>query len=215
MPARALARGVGVRRYGFHGMAHRYLCQNARRLAVDRPAARIVSLQLGRGCSVTATADGRPIATSMGFTPLEGLVMGTRSGESTRERCSTSWSAPACRPPTCAASSMSSAACSGISDRTADMRDLLGLERVGSAAAALAIEVFCRRASAVPRGLRRGAVGGRCDRLRRRHRRERPGHPTPHPRPVRLVGHRARPGRQCGRRRQRGGHRPPRAARRF
>ena len=72
----------GVRRYGFHGIAHRYLCQAARaRVPALKEPARIVSLQLGRGCSVTATRANRAIATSMGFTPLAGLVMGTRSGD--------------------------------------------------------------------------------------------------------------------------------------
>src|SRR4029077_19404225 len=72
----------GVRRYGFHGTAHRYLCAAARqRVPAGRPTSRVISLQLGRGCSVTASLDQRAIATSMGFTPLEGLVMGTRSGD--------------------------------------------------------------------------------------------------------------------------------------
>jgi acetate kinase len=66
----------GIRRYGFHGMAHRYLCQSlGERLTASAAGARIVSLQLGRGCSVTASVGGRAIATSLGFTPLEGLVM--------------------------------------------------------------------------------------------------------------------------------------------
>src|ERR1700674_4794198 len=73
---------LGVRRYGFHGTAHHYLCRAAReRVPPGRPTSRVISLQLGRGCSVTATLDERAIATSMGFTPLEGLVMGTRSGD--------------------------------------------------------------------------------------------------------------------------------------
>src|SRR2546429_6415002 len=49
--------------------------------SAGRPTSRVISLQLGRGCSVTATLDERAVATSMGFTPLEGLVMGTRSGD--------------------------------------------------------------------------------------------------------------------------------------
>src|SRR2546430_3041391 len=71
----------GVRRYGFHGTAHRYLCHTARaRVPARRPTSRVISLQLGRGWSVTATLHERAVATRMGITPPEGLVMGTRSG---------------------------------------------------------------------------------------------------------------------------------------
>lgn len=72
----------GIRRYGFHGIAHESMLESWRRA---QPAvvngARIISLQLGAGCSVTASIDGQPVETSMGFSPLEGLVMATRSGD--------------------------------------------------------------------------------------------------------------------------------------
>ena len=137
----------GVRRYGFHGTAHRYLCGAAReRVPLGRPTSRVISLQLGRGCSVTATRDERAIATSMGFTPLEGLVMGTRSGDLdpgallyVMER--TGMSAAQMRRELNADSGLL-----GLSSRTADMRELLALARGGDASAALAIEIFCRRA---------------------------------------------------------------------
>jgi acetate kinase len=137
----------GVRRYGFHGIAHRYLCKAARaRLGAKRSTLRIVSLQLGRGCSVTATLGERAVATSMGFTPLEGLVMGTRSGDFdpgamlyVMER--TGMSAQQMRDALNQESGLL-----GISGRSADMRTLLALEDSGDAAAALAVEIFCRRA---------------------------------------------------------------------
>jgi acetate kinase len=137
----------GVRRYGFHGIAHRYLCQAAcARLQRSRDATRIVSLQLGRGCSVTATLGSRAIATSMGFTPLEGLVMGTRSGDVdpgallyVMERAG--MSAADMRRELNEESGLI-----GLSGRTADMRELLALEQSGDPRAALAVEVFCRRA---------------------------------------------------------------------
>jgi acetate kinase len=137
----------GVRRYGFHGIAHRYLCQAARaRLQGAHDATRIVSLQLGRGCSVTATLGSRAIATSMGFTPLEGLVMGTRSGDVdpgallyVLER--TGMSTADMRRELNQNSGLL-----GLSARTADMRELLALEHSGDPRAALAVEVFCRRA---------------------------------------------------------------------
>ena len=71
----------GIRRYGFHGINHQYCAeQAAQMLGADVKARRIVSCHLGNGCSVTAIRDGQSIDTTMGFTPLEGLMMGTRSG---------------------------------------------------------------------------------------------------------------------------------------
>ena len=71
----------GVRRYGFHGLSHAYAARRAAEL-VDRPLAdlRVVTCHLGAGASLTAVAGGRSVDTTMGFTPLEGLVMATRSG---------------------------------------------------------------------------------------------------------------------------------------
>ena len=71
----------GIRRYGFHGINHQYCAERAAQmLGADVNALRIVSCHLGNGCSVTAIRDGQSIDTTMGFTPLEGLMMGTRSG---------------------------------------------------------------------------------------------------------------------------------------
>lgn len=71
----------GVRKYGFHGTSHRYLVERAAAV-LGEPASelRLITCHLGNGCSVTATDHGTPIDTSMGFTPLDGLMMGTRSG---------------------------------------------------------------------------------------------------------------------------------------
>ncbi|SFR38322.1 acetate kinase [Marinobacter gudaonensis] len=72
----------GVRRYGFHGTSHAYIVLEAARLLDKTPATTsIISAHLGNGCSVTAIRDGISVDTSMGLTPLEGLVMGTRSGD--------------------------------------------------------------------------------------------------------------------------------------
>ncbi len=70
-----------VRRYGFHGLSHSYCAQRAASL-LDRPASqlRIVTCHLGAGASLAAVVGGRSVDTTMGFTPLEGLVMATRSG---------------------------------------------------------------------------------------------------------------------------------------
>jgi acetate kinase len=77
-----LSRKHKIRRYGFHGLAHQYDIARYAQLVgktVDRISA--VTLHLGNGCSATAIRNGQSIDTSMGFTPLEGLVMGTRSGD--------------------------------------------------------------------------------------------------------------------------------------
>ena len=71
----------GIRRYGFHGINHQYCAERAAQmLGAEVKALRIVSSHLGNGCSVTAIRDGQSIDTTMGLTPLEGLMMGTRSG---------------------------------------------------------------------------------------------------------------------------------------
>jgi len=69
----------GVRRYGFHGLSHAYASRRATEL-LGRPGLRIVSCHLGSGASLCAVRDGRSVDTTMGFTPLDGLVMATRCG---------------------------------------------------------------------------------------------------------------------------------------
>ena len=72
----------GVRRYGFHGTSHRYVSARAAELLGRAPDdTRVVVAHLGNGCSATAVRDGVSVDTTMGLTPLEGLVMGTRSGD--------------------------------------------------------------------------------------------------------------------------------------
>ncbi|MFP5336456.1 MAG: acetate/propionate family kinase [Actinomycetes bacterium] len=79
---REWARDHGVRRYGFHGTSHAYVSREAARLVGLAPEdANVVVLHLGNGASACAVAGGRSVETSMGLTPLEGLVMGTRSGD--------------------------------------------------------------------------------------------------------------------------------------
>ena len=77
-----LSREHGIRRYGFHGIAHRAMLQRYNKLFPDAGnKASVISIQLGSGCSITAIKDGLPVDTSMGFSPNEGLVMSTRSGD--------------------------------------------------------------------------------------------------------------------------------------
>ncbi|OBF10955.1 acetate kinase [Mycobacterium sp. 852002-10029_SCH5224772] len=79
---RELAQRYQIRRYGFHGTSHRYVSEQAAAF-LDRSTGDLkqIVLHLGNGCSASAIAGNRPIDTSMGLTPLEGLVMGTRSGD--------------------------------------------------------------------------------------------------------------------------------------
>lgn len=136
-----------IKRYGFHGIAHASLAQGyADGVGVPLERARVITLQLGNGCSITAVAYGRSIDTSMGFTPLEGLVMGTRSGDvdasivsylSERERVA---------PAEVERWLNERSGLLGLSGRSNDMRELLrAVEQEGDAQAEFAIEVFCYR----------------------------------------------------------------------
>ncbi|MBK3519204.1 acetate/propionate family kinase [Carboxylicivirga marina] len=78
----SLYKKYGIRRYGFHGTSHRYVSQRACEiLGVDYKTQKIISCHLGNGASICAIKNGESVDTSMGFTPLEGLVMGTRAGD--------------------------------------------------------------------------------------------------------------------------------------
>lgn len=90
MPKRAYMYGIpykfykkyGLRRYGFHGTSHMYVANEAaKRLKRPLTSLKVITCHLGNGCSITAVKYGRSIDTSMGFTPLEGVIMGTRSGD--------------------------------------------------------------------------------------------------------------------------------------
>lgn len=78
----SLYKKYGVRRYGFHGTSHRYVSKRACEvLGVDYKSQKIISCHLGNGASITAIKNGESLDTSMGFTPVEGLMMGTRCGD--------------------------------------------------------------------------------------------------------------------------------------
>ncbi|MCG8580305.1 MAG: acetate kinase [Bacteroidales bacterium] len=78
----SLYKKYGIRRYGFHGTSHRYVSKRACDiLGVDYKTQKIISCHLGNGASICAIKNGESVDTSMGFTPLEGLVMGTRAGD--------------------------------------------------------------------------------------------------------------------------------------
>ena len=76
----SLYREEGIRAYGFHGTSHKYVSEQARQF-LEQPAAKLITLHLGNGCSMAAVDAGVCIDTSMGLGPMNGLVMGTRSGD--------------------------------------------------------------------------------------------------------------------------------------
>ena len=134
-----------VRRYGFHGTSHRYVARRAAELmGKDKYDVNLITCHLGNGCSITAVKNGISIDTSMGLTPLEGLVMGTRSGDFdpailfylagkgfTVKQLDT-----LCNK---------ESGLLGISGISNDMRNLAQLADEGDKRARLAIDIFCYR----------------------------------------------------------------------
>jgi acetate kinase len=136
----------GIRRYGFHGTSHRFVGWRSQALlGRPREQTRLITCHLGNGASVCAVDHGRSVDTSMGFTPLEGLLMGTRSGDVdpslvfyvmhkedlTEDQASTMLN--------------KHSGLYGISGVSGDMADLLAEEAKGNERAHLAIEMFCYR----------------------------------------------------------------------
>jgi acetate kinase len=143
-----LYRRYRIRRYGFHGTSHRYVAFRYRALrGLTREQTNIITLHLGNGCSATAIKAGKSIDTSMGMTPLEGLVMGTRSGDldpaivgiiAQKEGLSSSETETLLN---------TQSGLLGISGLTNDMRELHSeLNEHDDRRVRLAIEIFCYRA---------------------------------------------------------------------
>jgi acetate kinase len=136
----------GIRRYGFHGSSHRFLIYHAERLlGLPREKFKMVTIHLGNGCSMAAVRFGRSVDTTMGFTPLEGLLMGTRSGdldpaiilhliakeELTLHEANTLLN--------------KHSGLLGVSGVSNDLRDLFTERAKGHEQAELAVELFCYR----------------------------------------------------------------------
>lgn len=144
----SLYRRHRIRRYGFHGTSHRYVAYRYRKLTGrTREETRIVSLHLGNGCSACAISAGRSVDTSMGFTPLEGLVMGTRAGDVDPAILDFVSAKEGMTLPEVEAMLNKQSGLLGISGLTHDMRDLLAeADEHDDRRARLAIEIFCQRA---------------------------------------------------------------------
>ncbi|HEX8600837.1 MAG TPA: acetate kinase [Chloroflexia bacterium] len=140
-----LAEKHRIRRYGFHGTAHEYmLLQYSQARGIPTSEANIITLQLGNGCSAAAIKGGRSVDTSMGFTPLEGLVMGTRSGDLDPEIVSYLAEKEGVEVAEVEDWLNKRSGLLGVSGRTSDMRDLLAAMET-DARARLAVEIFCYR----------------------------------------------------------------------
>ncbi|MFC4258918.1 acetate/propionate family kinase [Marinobacter lacisalsi] len=135
----------GVRRYGFHGTSHHYMAEEAaRRLGKPLSETSIISAHLGNGCSITAVRDGRSVDTSMGLTPLEGLVMGTRSGD-VDPGLFDFLASKGISPEQTHRILNRESGLLGLSGTTSDMRNLLTSARDGDKDSEDAFEVFCFR----------------------------------------------------------------------
>ena len=136
-----------VRRYGFHGIAHRSLVKGyAAATGKSLADTKLITLHLGNGCSATAIRSGQSVDTSMGMTPLEGLVMGTRSGD-----LDPAVVAYVARKERVGAETVEQwlndrSGLLGISELSKDVRSLLKAEANGDTRAALALDLFCYRA---------------------------------------------------------------------
>ncbi|HKD69428.1 MAG TPA: acetate/propionate family kinase [Candidatus Binataceae bacterium] len=136
----------GIRRFGFHGIGHAYMMERYAQISArSAQELNLITLQLGAGCSITAIAKGLSVDTSMGLTPLEGLMMATRSGDID----------PAIPGFLAAREGLSSDAVEqilntksglqGVSAISSDMREVQSAAARGDRNAALAIDVFCYR----------------------------------------------------------------------
>lgn len=143
----SLYRRYKFRRYGFHGTSHRYVAYRYRKLSgTTRADTKLVTLHLGNGCSACAIDAGDSIDTSMGMTPLEGLVMGTRSGDidpALLEMIGTKEGLGFDQVETML---NKQSGLLGISGLTHDMRELMAeADENGDRRAALAMEIYCYR----------------------------------------------------------------------
>ena len=135
-----------VRRYGFHGTSHKYVAERAAEiLGKDSNNFKVITCHLGNGASITAVKDGKCINTSMGFTPLEGLVMGTRSGDIDPAIISFLAEKEGISVDAVNTILNKKSGVMGISGVSSDFRDLETAAEEGNQRAELAIKVFAHR----------------------------------------------------------------------
>ncbi len=141
-----LCRRDKIRRYGFHGISHQYVSAAAAAHLGPEKAARLISCHLGNGCSMTAVRDGRSLDTSMGLTPLQGLVMGTRCGDLDPAIVLHLMEHKGLSPAQAGDLLNKKSGLLGLTGgASSDLRDIVPAMEAGDADAAVALEVFCYR----------------------------------------------------------------------
>ncbi len=135
-----------IRRYGFHGTSHRYVADRAAQmLSRDLSALRVITCHLGNGCSMAAVQGGVSVDTSMGFTPLEGLLMGTRSGDLDTSVILHLMAKEGLTINEATTLLNKHSGLQGISGISSDMREIVTEMNNGDKKATWAFEVFCYR----------------------------------------------------------------------
>lgn len=136
----------GIRRYGFHGINHHYCLLRAAHLLESSPEKlRLITCHLGNGCSLAAIHQGHSIDTTMGFTPLEGLMMGTRSGSVDPGVLLYLLQRKGWTPQQLDETLNKKSGLQGIYGQSGDMREILYARKMGDARATLAFEMFVHR----------------------------------------------------------------------
>jgi len=154
----ALAERHGIRRYGFHGTSCRSVVERYGELTGALPDARLIVLHLGAGCSATAVQGGRSMDTSMGFTPLEGLLMATRSGDVDPALPAFLAEREGLSPAAVERLLNEESGLMGVSGRSGDLRELLAHE-ADDPRARLAVALYCYRVRKAV-GANLAALGG-------------------------------------------------------
>ena len=151
MPAKAFMYGTpyeayekyGVRRYGFHGTSHRYVSQRVCEfLKLPIEGTKIITCHVGNGGSITAIKDGKSIDTSMGFTPLEGLLMGTRCGDIDAGAVTYLMEKEGLDTKGISDYLNKKSGVAGVSGLSSDMRDIEAADKAGVPGAVLAMSMY-------------------------------------------------------------------------
>lgn len=141
-----LYKKYGVRRYGFHGTSHRYVSQRVCEfLGINPEGKKIITCHIGNGASIAAVKDGKCVDTSMGLTPLEGLVMGTRSGDIDAGAVTFIMDKEGLDTHGISNLLNKKSGLAGVSEGSSDFRDILAGIAVGNDKARLAKEMYCYR----------------------------------------------------------------------
>jgi acetate kinase len=139
----------GVRRYGFHGVNHQYCATRAAKLLRrDLSSLKLVTCHLGNGCSLAAISEGRSVDTTMGFTPLEGLMMGSRSGSVDPGILTYLMRQGMLRASEIDEMLNQKSGLLGISGASGDMREILAAMKQGNPRARLAFDIYTHRLQA-------------------------------------------------------------------